>query len=255
MELNNKKILITGGAGFIGSNLALTLQIKYPDNKYFVVDNFSSGNFDNLMGFKGKIITEDIFETDLAKYFDSLDVIFHQAAVTDSSSNKIIENNIKGFKNVLEFAIKSNAKLIYASSASVYGRSQQPWEVGKNEVPTDDYGESKLAIDNIAREHFDRICIIGLRYFPVSKRYNYLNICIKDAIKANLLASQFPNSRIFNVGPGKYNIKKQIKKTWWDKLLSGKTVQAGFDLYDGYYWKLRKIIKKRLLQTSDIFFK
>jgi len=54
------RILITGGAGFIGSNIAFALQEEYPEAKIYVLDNFSSGHFKNLIGFKGEVITGDI---------------------------------------------------------------------------------------------------------------------------------------------------------------------------------------------------
>jgi ADP-L-glycero-D-manno-heptose 6-epimerase len=245
--MNNQKILITGGAGFIGSNLAMALQKKYPENEYFVIDNFSSGNADNLSGFKGKIISDDVSKTGLEKHFDKLDVIFHQAAITDTTvfdEKKMMSCNLGGFENVLNFAKKSNAKLIYASSAAVYGHSSPPMKVGKNETPANVYGASKLAADNIARENFKNLFIIGLRYFNVygpGEKYKnkmasmvwqlYLQmkegkrprifkfgeqkrdqIYVKDIVKANLLALNAKKSGIFNVGTGRATTFNEIIK-------------------------------------------
>lgn len=245
--MNNKKILITGGAGFIGSNLVKTLQEKYPDNKYFIIDNFSSGNADNLAGFKGEIISENIAQTDLGRHFDKLDIIFHQAAITDTTvfdEKKMMFNNVDGFKNVLNFAKKCGAKLIYASSAAVYGHSSPPMVVGKNEVPANVYGLSKLNADNIARENFGNLHIVGLRYFNVygpGEKYKgkmanviwqfYLQmksgerpvvfgdgeqkrdqIYVKDIVNANLLAITGKESGIFNVGTGKATTFNEIIK-------------------------------------------
>ena len=245
--MENKKILITGGAGFIGSNLAKTLQEKYPDNKYFIIDNFSSGNLDNLTGFKGEIISDNIAEVDFSKHFDKLDIIFHQAAITDTTvfdEKKMMLNNVDGFKNVLNFALKCRAKLIYASSAAVYGHSLPPMVVGKNEVPANIYGVSKLNADNIARENFNNLHIVGLRYFNVygpGEKYKgkmasmiwqlYLQmkegrrpkifkygeqkrdqVYIKDIVNANLLALESKKSGIFNVGSGKATTFNEIIK-------------------------------------------
>lgn len=245
--MEDKKILITGGAGFIGSNLALELQKKYPDNEYFVIDNFSSGNSNNLAGFNGKVITANIADINLANHFDKLDFIFHQGAITDTTvfdEEKMMFNNVGGFKNVLDFAIKCKAKLIYASSAAVYGHSNPPMIVGKNENPANVYGLSKLNADNIARKNFNNLFIIGLRYFNVygpGEKYKqkmasmvwqlYLQIkenkrprifkngeqkrdqvYVKDVVKANLLAMECEESGIYNVGSGKASSFNEIIK-------------------------------------------
>lgn len=237
--MRNKKILITGGAGFIGSNLVLTLQEECPENEYFVIDNFSSGNIKNLAEFKGDIITGNLSEMDLSHYLPKgVDVIFHQAALTDTTvfdKNKMMLNNVKSFRNILKLAIRFKTKLIYASSAAVYGHSNPPMKVGRNEEPANMYGSSKLIIDNIARKYFNDIPVIGLRYFNVygpKEEYKdkmasmvwqlYLQmkkgkrprifkygeqkrdqVYIKDVIKANLLALKTDKSGIFNIGTGK----------------------------------------------------
>lgn len=244
--MKNKKILIAGGAGFIGSNLALTLQKKYPDSDYFVIDNLSSGNSKNLIGFKGDVIVADLSQIDLNHYFpDGLDIIFHEAANTDttvSDQNKMIHNNVEGFRNILKFAIGAKAKLIYASSAAVYGHSSPSMKVGEKEEPANVYGSSKLIIDNITRKHFDILPIIGLRYFNVygsGERYKgkmssmiwqlYLQmrdgkrprifkygqqkrdqVYVKDVVRANLSALKINKSGIFNIGTGRATTFNEI---------------------------------------------
>ncbi len=247
--MKNKKILITGGAGFIGSNLSLELQEKYPDNKYYIIDNFLSGNLKNLSDFKGEIITKDVSKVDLDKLFpNGLDIIFHQAAITDTTikdKDKMNSANIDSFKNLLDFALKHKARLIYASSAAVYGHSNPPMIVNKKEKPANVYGFSKLVADNIARKHFKDIPIIGLRYFNVyGPKEKYKNkmasmiwqlysqmkddknpkifeygeqkrdqIYVKDIVKANILAIKAKKSGIFNVGTGKATTFNEIIET------------------------------------------
>ena len=98
-----KKILVTGGAGFIGSNIAFELERR--GHKVSVIDDFSSGNYKNLLGFKGDVIAADVFEylPEEGEY----DVIFHEAAITDTTvhdQKRMMEMNVEAFKNVLYFA-------------------------------------------------------------------------------------------------------------------------------------------------------
>ncbi|MEA3306487.1 MAG: NAD-dependent epimerase/dehydratase family protein, partial [Elusimicrobiota bacterium] len=78
------KYLVTGGAGFIGSNIALALE-EERKARVVIVDDFSSGHFKNLIGFKGDIVAEDI-ATDLwHEKAGKVDAIFHEAAITDTT--------------------------------------------------------------------------------------------------------------------------------------------------------------------------
>ena len=116
---SKKKYLVTGGAGFIGSNIAKTLEAE--GHEVTVLDDFSkNGHFKNLIGFKGDVITCDLFTSvphDM--YFDA---IFHEAAITDTTvmDQKIMmEQNVEAFKNLLEFAADNDIKkVVYASSAA-----------------------------------------------------------------------------------------------------------------------------------------
>src|SRR6185295_20249883 len=77
-------ILITGGAGFIGSNLTLALQEKFPDARLTVIDDFRSGDFKNLAGYRGDFVAEDLATLDWREKFggEKFDAIFHLASIT-----------------------------------------------------------------------------------------------------------------------------------------------------------------------------
>ena len=237
------RILVTGGAGFIGSNLALTLQEKFPTAKIYVLDNFSSGHFKNLRGFKGEVITGDIRDRELWEYLRkkfTFDVIFHKAAITDTTvedQRLVMETNAESFRFLLDCALDWNAKVIYASSAGVYGKTPPPMREEEGLQPENVYGFSKLMMDRIAMGYMERypeMKIVGLRYFNVygpreefkgksasmvyqlalkmihgqkprlfkwgEQRRDF--VYIKDAVKANLLALERDVSGIFNVGTG-----------------------------------------------------
>jgi ADP-L-glycero-D-manno-heptose 6-epimerase len=185
-NFNNKTILITGGAGFIGSNLAFYFQNHFPSSKIIIFDCFRSaetfpngnlksfGHYKNLIGFKGDILCGNInSKDDLALLSDfNFDYIFHQAAISDTrvyDQEVIIQTNVNSFYDILNIARKDNAALIYASSAATYGNAPSPQTVGR-ENPENPYGFSKYAMDQIAIEYSNEnpdLIIVGLRYFNV----------------------------------------------------------------------------------------
>ncbi|AXH09189.1 ADP-glyceromanno-heptose 6-epimerase [Malaciobacter halophilus] len=187
IDFNNKTILITGAAGFIGSNLAFYFQENFPDANVIALDCFRSGqtfsngnlksfgHFKNLIGFKGTVISGDINDTDLLKRLAiqySFDYIFHQAAISDTTVNEqdlMIKTNVNAYEELLKIAINHNANMVYASSGATYGDASSPQTVG-NEAPSNVYGFSKLMMDNISYSYINKnpnISIVGLRYFNV----------------------------------------------------------------------------------------
>jgi len=185
-SLENKTILITGGAGFIGSNLAFYFQKNHPDAKVVILDSFRSGetlsngnlksfgHFKNLIGFTGEIISGDINDKDLLLNLEvnyKFDYIFHEAAISDTTAleqDLMIKTNVNAYKDLLDLAVKHGANMIYASSAATYGNAESPQRVGR-EAPNNVYGFSKLSMDHLSREYMKTagINIVGLRYFNV----------------------------------------------------------------------------------------
>lgn len=168
-----KRYLVTGGAGFIGSNLAFALETERKA-KVVVLDDFSSGNYKNLLGFGGDVIAGSILSKDWFAAAGKVDAVFHQAAVVDTTETdqrKMMAANVDGFRNVLNYAAEYGVKrVVYASSAAVYGNSKCPMHEGQEPTPENVYGFSKAIMDNVAREfaaaHKDMV-IVGLRYFNV----------------------------------------------------------------------------------------
>ncbi|MDD2888482.1 MAG: ADP-glyceromanno-heptose 6-epimerase [Aliarcobacter sp.] len=186
IDFNNKTILITGGAGFIGSNLAFYFQKEFPEATVVVLDcfrneeTFSNGNlksfghFKNLLGFKGIVISGNINDKSLLQSLENdykFDYIFHQAAISDTTVNEqdlMLKTNVNAYEDLLNIAIKHKANMIYASSAATYGDSDR-FEIGY-EKPNNVYGFSKVMMDNITYEYLKKdldISIVGLKYFNV----------------------------------------------------------------------------------------
>ncbi len=191
-ELEDKTILITGGAGFIGSNLAFYFQKNHPKAKLVILDCFrngetlsngnlkSFGHFKNLLGFKGEVIFGDINNKNLLLSLEvnyKFDYIFHEAAISDTTAKEqglMIQTNVNAYKDILNLAISHNANMIYASSAATYGNAESPQRVGR-EDPQNVYGFSKLSMDYLSREYMNKtdISIVGLRYFNVYGKNEY----------------------------------------------------------------------------------
>ncbi len=230
------KAIVTGGAGFVGSNLALELEAQ--GSKVLVIDDFSSGDFHNLTGFHGDVIAQDVNTVDWEK-LDRYDVVFHQAAITDTTvmdQRKMVFTNVEGLRKVIHYAARHRAKLVYASSASVYGNLPAPQCEDITLSPLNVYAYSKFVGDQIAMEaaHEMKLHIVGLRYFNVfglRERYKGKaasmifqlaeqirsgkrpriftdgeqkrdHIYVKDVVGANLAAVNAKRSAVVNTGTG-----------------------------------------------------
>ena len=180
--LRNSRVLVTGGAGFIGSNLVESLLLS--GNLVVCLDNFSTGKRENLREFtdnpKFKLIEGDIRNyTDCLKALENIDIVFHHAAL-GSVPRSIIDPvsstdvNIGGFVKMLFAAKESGVKrFIYAASSSTYGdHPDLPKVEEKIGSPLSPYAITKY-VDELFATNFSKtygIDVIGLRYFNVFGR-------------------------------------------------------------------------------------
>lgn len=218
-DLAGKTILITGGAGFVGSSLAMYFQTHHPESKLIVLDKFrdgecfpsgnptSLGHFKNLLGFKG-----DVLALDITKGLEILrevhfDYVFHEAAISDTTVQNqklMIETNHHAFLELLHITLQKGAKMIYASSAGTYGNTPAPNIVGAGENPENIYGFSKLLMDMSVRKILadsPQASIIGLRYFNVyGSREYYKGKTASMILQLGLQALESGRVRLFEHG-------------------------------------------------------
>jgi UDP-glucose 4-epimerase len=192
--IENKKILITGGAGFIGSNMAFQLERK---NKITIVDDFSGSSLSNLKSVESsknvKIMRGDIRKRDFFKNLGKdFDLVIHLAANSDVRSGSEdtetdMQINVIGTHNVLEYMRKSDIKqIIFSSSSTVYGEADiipTPENYGP-ELPISLYGASKLANEGYiwSYHHYYDIRPLIFRFANVVGR-NSTHGVIHDFIK------------------------------------------------------------------------
>ena len=171
------KYLITGGAGFIGSNLAL--EILKRGDQVRIIDNFATGRMINLEPIIDRI---ELIDGDLrdiwtvAEAVEGIDYILHQAAlpsVSRSVKNPLTSNavNITGTLNILESARQAGVKrVVYACSSSVYGESETlPKVETMKSAPLSPYAVTKLAGEEYAKVYHRLYGLetVGLRYFNI----------------------------------------------------------------------------------------
>ncbi len=235
-------LLVTGGAGFIGSNLVLALQEGMPNARLTVIDDFRSGDFKNLAGYRGDFVAQNLATLDWRQQFgdETFDAIFHLASITDTTNHAQFEqvhDNVESFRRLLQFARPNQTRVIYASSASTYGAASEASAESQDPAPANVYAFSKAMMDNLAsrsaRAQPDWI-IVGLRYFnvygpreahkgvPASMVYHLSQqmkagqrprifkhgeqrrdfVYVKDIVDGSIRALEAKQSGIYNLGSG-----------------------------------------------------
>jgi UDP-glucose 4-epimerase len=236
------KYVVTGGAGFIGSNIVKLLVKK--GHQVTVIDNLYTGSFSRLKNVENEISFHKVDIRDVGKIKEvitDIDGIFHQAALTSLPESYLkpdeyFDVNVNGTKNIFTLAKELEIKVVYASSSSVYGDvSDIPIKENFKRNPINPYGKTKVEKEKLAEEFWVKgVSIIGLRYFNVygkgqtgtyagvitqfMKRLrddlppvihgkgNQVRdfISVEDIAKANLLSMESNTNQDFlNVGTGK----------------------------------------------------
>ena len=169
-------IIVTGGAGFIGSNLVYGLN-KIGHTDILVVDDLTDGTkFGNIVDFK----IRDYWDKDQLKQFvinkntfpQNITAIFHQGAcstTTEWDGRFMMQNNYEYSKILLHYCVEHAIPFFYASSGSVYGINSKFTESEENESPVNIYGYSKYLFDVYVRQFAmtAQSQVVGLRYFNV----------------------------------------------------------------------------------------
>lgn len=154
--LEGKRILITGGAGFIGSNLAHRL---CGSNDVIVLDNLSLGRMENLKGADVEFIKDDITALHSIDGVGDLDIIFHLAAIPGVQQSiddplGTVNINVMGTLNMLEFARRHDATFIFASTCAIYGTNMAlPLREDSNPAPLSPYASGKLACEYFIKNY------------------------------------------------------------------------------------------------------
>jgi ADP-L-glycero-D-manno-heptose 6-epimerase len=237
-----KHVVVTGGAGFVGSNLVHEVAKRYPDAGLTVIDDFRSGHFKNLEGFKGDVIAADLATMDVKHYLAGrkVDLVFHLASITDTTDHnqfRQVHDNVESWRNLLNYFEGRKTRLVYASSAATYGIAAGVNKVDQEPKPANVYAFSKVQLDNLARrfaaENPAQI-VVGLRYFNVYgpreahkgaassmilqlaqqmrrgqaprifKHGEHIRdfVYVKDIVNCTILAARARKSGIYNAGSG-----------------------------------------------------
>ena len=169
------KFAVTGGAGFVGNNIVRLLISK--GHSVVVIDNLHTGKKENLEGVLEKIEFHEIDirnYNEMEKILKNVDGIFHEAALTIvqesfDKTKEYFDVNVKGTENIFKIAEKFKKKVVYASSSSIYGDTEQI-VIKESSIrnPINPYGQTKLEDEFLAEKYVSKgLEVIGLRYFNI----------------------------------------------------------------------------------------
>ena len=260
--MKGKRVLVTGGAGFIGSNLVRALS---KDNDVVVLDNLHTGRKDNI---EGAIEEGSEFIKGDAKDIKSLkgdfDRIFHLGIYSASpmyrDNPNLVGEVVHGMTNVLEYCKESKIPLVFASTSSIYNGIEPPHR--ENVIPrvTDFYTEARIACERLGELYTNlyELNVSAMRFFSIYG-YNdvgkgkYANLVtqfmvslingeqpiiygdgeqrrdfvfVTDVVDALLKASNAKGFNIYNVGTGKnYSLNEAVERL---KKITGKNIDPKY---------------------------
>ncbi len=260
--MENSNVVVTGGAGFIGSNL---VEVLSKNNRVSVVDNLHTGSFGNLKnGNKGNV---KLIESD-ARKLDSLnekiECIFHLGFYSASPMYRenphLVSEVIDGMISVLETARKNDCSVVFSSTSSIYNGVQPPHREDIIPGVTDFYTEGRISAERMSQLYSDLygLNISAMRFFSVygyheDSKGGYANLAtqfmknimkdespviygngeqrrdfvfVTDVVEALLKAVDSNNFEVYNVGFGKnYSLNELVSKI---NLILNKKVKAKY---------------------------
>ncbi len=234
--METMRILVTGGTGFIGSNIALEL---LKQGHEIIITGTKTGE-QKLLELEDSIIEGHLNDIDW-KRAGIFDLLFHEAAINDTTfldEKEMFRANVEPAKKLFPYTLSAGCKaIVFASSTAVYGDVTVPFRENGPVHPLNPYAESKLALEEYAMDFARKnkgMNIVGLRYCNVfGPRENHKGkratmiyqlaqqmrkgnpklfkfgeqkrdyIYVKDVVRANLLAAKSKKTGIFNCGSGK----------------------------------------------------
>ncbi len=261
------RCLITGGTGFIGSNIAIHL---LNEGHEIIITGHESEQ--QLPEFDGKCLYPGLLGIDWDR-IGNVDVLFHQAAMNNTritDRKEILRANVESSEKLFHFCIKNGCKhIVYASSTAVYGLNPAPYKESDPFDLNTPYAESKKMLEDVAlklQRLYPHVVFVGLRYCNVygpreyhkgsrstmiyqfahqMQRGNPRLFCygeqkrdyiyVKDVVRANLLASLAPESCVVNCGSGKATTFNRLVELLNDTLKLNRTPEYIINPYEGNY--------------------
>jgi len=285
-------IIITGSLGFIGYNIIKELNKKNITNIIIVENLKNTKSLDIKLKRLSQVKFSDIVDrTDFnIEKFKNIEAIIHQGACTDTTETNfsyLFENNYIFTKNLIDYSVKNNIKMIYASSASVYGNNG----ISNEESPINPlnyYAYSKYLIDNYYLNINQKNRIVSLRYFNVygpyeenkdkmssvifqfykqikkegklylfegSENFKRDFIFVEDIVRINLFFLENNYSGIYNCGTGKNHSFLEVAKIVIEKLGTGSIEFIPFpEKLKGKYQKVTLADNSKLKKLFNINF-
>jgi len=250
-EIKQKEVVVTGGAGFIGSNIVERLAAS---NNVTVIDNLHTGSESNLREAreKGNVIFVKDDVKNISKMGLEADFIFHLGIYSASpmyrENPRLVAEVVDGFINILEFARKKEIPVVFASTSSIYNGINPPHSEDVQYKVTDYYTEARIACERLAELYYKlyNIDVAAMRLFSVygknekakekfanlvtqfvwamkdgkrpeiygdgTQRRDFVNV--KDVVEAFILAAKKNKGfEVYNVGTGKnFDLNELVNK-------------------------------------------
>ncbi|MEM0158466.1 MAG: NAD-dependent epimerase/dehydratase family protein [Thermoplasmataceae archaeon] len=247
--MKNKNVIVTGGAGFIGSNLVKSL---IDDNEVIVIDNMHTGSLDNLKDLESenlRVINDDVKNINKTGY--DADVVFHLGFYSASPMYRnnpfLVSEVISGMVAVMEYAKEAGSNVVFSSTSSIYNGIDPPHRESIVPKVSDYYTEARIACERIGQLYTDLhgVNVAAMRFFSVygyreRAKDGYANLAtqflwamkkgespviygdgtqrrdfvfVSDVVDALIRAADIKGFDVFNVGYGRnYSLNELVDK-------------------------------------------